>query len=110
MILTGKEDASLCVEENGKALFTICQLNWYQLLNDFLCEKIWDESKNKNQIERYDTRYITIDNLKLPNDALIKLKFQIFTKATPKTIVKDKYETSCKVKDFYNHIDRKSVV
>ena len=104
MKLTGKERASLCVEEDGKALFTICQLNLYQLLNNFICEKIWDEQQNSKQIQKFDIRYITINELKLPNDSTVKLKFKIFTKATPKTVVDDKYETTCKIKDFYNHM------
>lgn len=102
MKLTGKEKASLCVEKEGKPYFTICQLNWHQLLNDFICGKIWNESKKNNKIEELDTRYITINNLKIPKEAKIKVAFQISTKATPETVVEKKYENSFKVKDFYN--------
>jgi len=100
MKLTGKEDASLCVEKDGNPYFTICQLNWHQLLNHFICGKV--ESKKNDKIEELDTRYITINNLKIPKEAKIKAGFQIATKETPETVVEDKYEISFKVKDFYN--------
>lgn len=102
MKLTGKEDASLCVEEEGKPYFTICQLNWHQLLNYFVCEKIWCKAKKNEEIEEFDTRYITINNLKIPKEAKVKVGFQISTKATPATVVENKYEISFLIKDFYN--------
>lgn len=104
MVLTGKEHASLCFEKNGEALYSVSQINWHQLLNNFICEKIWDDTKNNKAIEEINVRYISINNLNIPKDATIKLKYQVFTKATPLTVVDNNYETTCKVKNFYNHM------
>lgn len=102
MKLTGKENASLCVEKDGKPYFTICQLNWYQLLNHFISDKICNESKLGRKIEEFDTRYISFNNLKIPKETKIKIGFQILTKSTPSVVLENKFEVTFRVKDFYN--------
>ena len=64
MKLTGKENASLCIEENGKPYLSISQLNWKQLLNTVIIDKICSELKNNNAIKKFVTRYIMIDKMK----------------------------------------------
>ncbi len=104
MKLTGKEIVSLCIEKNTKTHFKITQFDFKHLLNDFICEKVLDASKQNKQIEKFDIKYININNLKLPKEVSIKLNFEIFTKASPSKILDKKYTVSIKVKDFYNFI------
>lgn len=107
MKLTGKEMASLCVEENGKPRFTICQLNWYQLLNNFIVQKIWAELQKNDRIERFVTQYITIDNIKISKESKVKVIFQASLKKEIPGFINNKYNAihnELEIKDFYNHI------
>ena len=107
MKLTGKEDAGLCIEENGKPYLTICQLNWHQLLNDVIIDRICNELQKNNNIQKYITRYITINNKKISKNSILKLKVQASLKEGLPGMKNNKYDStnnSLKVQDFYNYI------
>ncbi len=107
MKLTGKENASLCIEENGKPYLTICQLNWNQLLNDTIIDRICNEQERSNTIQRYNTKYITINNKRISKNSIVKLKINASLKEGLPGIRKDKYEVtenSLIIQDFYNYI------
>lgn len=109
MKLTGKEKASLCIEENGKPYLTICQLNWNQLLNNVIVNRIDNELHKKNNIQRFDTRYIAINNRKLLKDSIIRVKVRASVKEDLPEMRNKKYNStknSLKVQNFYNFIIR----
>lgn len=107
MQIIGKEDASLCLEENSKPCLTISQLNWHQLLNDVIVNRIFKELQESNIIKKYDTRYITINKTKIPNKSIVSAKFKASIKEGISGIENYKYDVISKdveVKNFYNHI------
>lgn len=105
MRLTGKEDASWCVEKNGKPYFICCELNWYQLLNSVMLDRIEVDLEENEKIEKLVTQYITINDIKLSKGTKISVKFQV---SLIKNIIdNNKYiacESELKVCDFYNRI------
>ncbi len=107
MKLTGKENAILCIEENGKPYLTISQLNWNQLLNTVIIDKICSELKSNNAIKKFVTRYIMIDKMKILNKSILSVKFEVSLKKNIADIENYKYNAIngyLKVKDFYNYI------
>lgn len=107
MKLTGKEDASLCIEENGKPYLTFSQLNWNQLLNIMIIDRIYNELQENNNIKKFVTRYITIDKMKISSKSVVNVKFKVILKENIPCMKNCKYDAVNKfleVKDFYNYI------
>lgn len=107
MKLTGKEHARLCIEENGKPYLTICQLNLYQLLNKVIVDRISSELQKNDCIQRFVTRYMTINDIKLSKDSTVRLKVKASLKEGLPDIRNNRYDStnnSLKIRDFYNYI------
>lgn len=107
MKLTGKENATLCIEKDGKPYFTICQLNLNQLLNDVIVDRIDNELHKKDNIQRFDTRYIAINNRKIFKDSIIRVKVRASVKEDLPEMRNKKYNSikhSLRVQNFYNFI------
>ena len=107
MKLTGEEDVTLCIEKDGKPYFTISQLNLDQLLNDVIVDRIDNELHKKDNIQRFDTRYIIINNRKVFKDSIIRVKVRASVKEDLPEMKNKKYNSirnSLRVQNFYNFI------
>lgn len=107
MKLTGKENASLCIEENEKPYITISQLNWNQLLNNVIADRIYNELQKNNNIKKFITRYIMINKMKISNKSIVSVKFEVRLNENIVGMRKYKYDAvneTLEVKNFYNYI------
>lgn len=80
MSYTGKEWSSIQLEENGKPQFCWCNITLFHLLNTGIKNMIISYLKKDEEIKKYTTDFITINDLKLSKGTKVNVKFLISLK------------------------------
>ena len=107
MKLTGEEKVGLCTEKDGKSCFTISDITFNDLLNDFMVKRMLERLKVRGDNEKLTTSYLIIDNEKYLSNAIVSVKFDVsYKEYIP--IISDftsriKHDR-LKIKDFFNFI------
>ncbi len=107
MKFKGEERASIQIKGNARPEICLSNITLYQLLNTGIKSIIINELKKYDDIKRYSTEYITINNLKLSQGTKVNIRFLIFPQEDNYNLYPEKlsaYLSSIDVKDIYNNI------
>lgn len=107
MKFTGKEWSSIQVEENKAPSICWCHITLYHLLNTNIKSIITNNLKKYEDIKRYSTNFITIEDLKLSKGTKVNICFLISLQEDNYNLYPQKlsaYVSNIDVADIYNNI------
>lgn len=107
MKFTGKEWSSIQVTENNKPEFCWSNITLYHLLNTGIRSIITGNLKKYGYIKKYDTDFITINDINLSKGAKVNIKFLISLKEDYYNLYPKSFSTylaNIDVADIYNDI------
>jgi len=106
MKLTGEEKVCLCTEKDGKSCFTISDITFNELLNDFMVKRMLERLKVRGDNEKLTTSYLIINNEKYLSNAVVNIKIDVsYKEYIP--IISDftsRVQYELKIKNFFNFI------